>query len=182
MGNIIEAFKAFWLVLTGKAAPLAAAGPDQRQSDKSVSTEQKKPAPTPPAKETAPKELFENGAVYALALLQREGRLVDFLKEDITGYDDAQVGAAVRQIHAGCRKVIEENFQLRPVVDAPEGQPFTVPASFDPAEFRLAGDVPATSPLKGTLQHKGWMAAKVSLPSRTGKINPKIVLPAEVSF
>jgi len=28
-----------------------------------------------------------------------EGRLVDFLREDIQPYDDAQIGAAVRAIH-----------------------------------------------------------------------------------
>src|SRR5262245_3785422 len=34
-----------------------------------------------------------------LALLQREGRLLDFLLEDIQGYGNDQIGAAVRDIH-----------------------------------------------------------------------------------
>src|SRR5207253_6846543 len=38
-----------------------------------------------------------NGAaVQLLAILQREGRLLDFLQEDVDGYADAQIGAAVR--------------------------------------------------------------------------------------
>src|SRR5262245_48893552 len=39
-----------------------------------------------------------------LAVLQRDGRLIDFLEEDIDAYPDAQIGAAVRDIHRGCRK------------------------------------------------------------------------------
>ncbi len=177
MGNFIAAIKAFWAVLTG-------AVPAQASVDAEDAVREKKAAAPEKEKEKADvsRNQFEDGAVFALALLQREGRLIDFLKEEIAGYDDAQVGAAVRQIHAGCRKVVDEHFSVQPVVDASEGQPFTVPASFDPSEFRLSGSVPATSSLKGTLQHKGWKAAKVVLPSRSGKINPKIILPAEVGF
>ncbi|MGD1082228.1 MAG: DUF2760 domain-containing protein [Candidatus Sulfotelmatobacter sp.] len=38
-------------------------------------------------------------AVQMLALLQRDGRLVDFLEEDVSSYPDGQLGAAVRSIH-----------------------------------------------------------------------------------
>ena len=38
-------------------------------------------------------------AIALLETLQREARLVDFIKEPIDVYADAQVGAAVREIH-----------------------------------------------------------------------------------
>src|SRR5271165_2556408 len=44
-------------------------------------------------------------AVQMLGLLQRDGRLIDFLAEDVAAYPDAQLGAAVRSIHTSCRQV-----------------------------------------------------------------------------
>ena len=38
--------------------------------------------------------------VHFLAMLQEKGRLVDFLMDDINAYNDAQVGAAARVVHA----------------------------------------------------------------------------------
>src|SRR5262245_21293587 len=53
--------------------------------------------PPPPKPSGAPLRL--------LAILQRDGRLIDFLLEDIQGVtDDAQVGAAVRDIHKKCQE------------------------------------------------------------------------------
>src|SRR5579875_2269671 len=49
-------------------------------------------APPAPARTPPP----ETAALALLAALQEEGRLVDFLTEDIAPYSDAQVGAAVR--------------------------------------------------------------------------------------
>ena len=44
-------------------------------------------------RETNATQAFEAGAVHLLFLLQKEGRLIDFLQESIEGYDDAQVGS-----------------------------------------------------------------------------------------
>jgi hypothetical protein len=41
-----------------------------------------------------------------LGILQREGRLIDFLEEDVASFTDAQIGAAVRDIHKGCKKAL----------------------------------------------------------------------------
>src|SRR5262249_525678 len=46
-------------------------------------------------------------AVQMLALLQRDGRLIDFINEDIAPYQDAQIGAAARDVHESCRKAID---------------------------------------------------------------------------
>src|SRR5689334_12156097 len=64
------------------------------------------PAPPPSALPPAPP--VPDGAVELLALLQREGRFVDFLEEAIDGYADAQIGAAARDIHRGCRRILED--------------------------------------------------------------------------
>src|SRR5437867_4767902 len=47
--------------------------------------------PSPPAKA----EPDDGAALRLLATLQQEGRLVDFLEEDIGPYSDEQIGAAV---------------------------------------------------------------------------------------
>src|SRR5215469_8453644 len=55
----------------------------------------------------APTTESVDGAVQMLYLLQRDGRLVDFLEEDVSSYPDGQLGAAVRSIHTSCRQVLE---------------------------------------------------------------------------
>src|SRR5947209_3736853 len=53
--------------------------------------------PPPPIDVPPPKP--SGAPLRLLALLQREGRLLDFLLEDIQSYPDAHIGAAVRDIH-----------------------------------------------------------------------------------
>src|SRR5205814_4905446 len=99
-----------------------------------------------------------------LAVLQRDGRLVDFLQEDIDPYSDAQIGAAVRDIHRGCRKSLHDYLTIEPIIDAAEEQGVTVPADFDPAAIRLVGNVNGSPPFQGTLKHHGWRVRSVHLP------------------
>jgi hypothetical protein len=119
-----------------------------------------------------------DGAVALLALLQRDGRLIDFLLEDVDGYSDEQVGAAVRDVHRGCRKAILEHVEMAPVVPETEGARVTVAKGFDPGEIRLTGAVAGEPPFAGTLRHPGWKVAKVDLP----KSADGIVAPAEVEL
>ena len=65
-------------------------------------------------------------AVQMLALLQRDGRLIDFLAENISSYPDVQLGAAVRTIHDTCRQVLDQYVKLEPILDSEEDQPVTV--------------------------------------------------------
>ena len=132
---------------------------------------------TTPAAPAAPSPV---PALRLLALLQQEGRLIDFLKEDIDGYSDAQVGAAVRSIHAGCRKALSDRVDLQRIFSAEDGSEVVVEAGFDPATIRLTGNVTGNPPFRGTLQHAGWRAAKVSLPQSPGEIDATIIAPAEV--
>jgi flagellar basal body-associated protein FliL len=138
---------------------------------------------TPAARATTPAAPSPPSPVPALrllALLQQEGRLVDFLKEDIDGYSDAQVGAAVRSIHAGCRKALSDRIELQRIFSAEDGSEVTVEAGFDPATIRLTGNVTGKPPFRGTLQHAGWRAANVALPQSPGDTDATIIAPAEV--
>jgi len=98
-----------------------------------------------------------------LSLLQREGRLLDFLLEDIQGYGNEQVGAAVRDIHKNCQKAIKDHVVLEPVMKDSEGATVQVAPGFDPSAVRLTGNVTGQPPFRGTLQHHGWRVKELKL-------------------
>jgi len=123
-----------------------------------------------------------DGALALLALLQREGRLVDFLRESVDDYSDADIGAAARDIHRGCRKVIEEHFVMEAVMPGQEEARVVVPAGFDPGEVRLVGKVSGKPPFAGTLRHHGWRVVEVKLPTLTDGVDRRVVAPAEVEI
>ena len=134
--------------------------------------------PAPPAE---PKKPTQSEAITLLATLQREARLVDFLQEDLSGYADEQVGAAVRAIQRDSAKVLDRFFALQPVVADEEGAKVNVPAGFDAARYRLTGKVIGEPPFNGTLQHHGWEATKCELPQFMGSDSAaKTIAPAEV--
>lgn len=119
-------------------------------------------------------------AIQVLGLLQKEGRLLDFLQEDIASYGDAEIGAAVRDIHDGCRRFLKERVKLEPVLQAAEGSPFTVPANFDASAISLMGNVSGKPPYKGTVRHRGWRVAEINLPTVPEKADAHVAAPAEV--
>ena len=127
------------------------------------------PTPGQPSKHTpAPKPGVGSEAIALLAVLQREARLVDFLQESLAGYTDAQIGAAVRDIHRDCGAVLKRLFDLRPAVDLEEGAEVEVSAGFDPTRWRLTGNVSGEPPFRGRLVHPGWEATRCDLPIWTG--------------
>jgi hypothetical protein len=135
-----------------------------------------KPAPeVPSAPDLTP-------ALQLLALLQREGRLVDFLEQDIAGFSDAEVGAAVRVVHEGCRKALHDHTRIEPIRGEDEGQKVALEAGFSPAEVKLTGNVQGKPPYRGTLQHRGWRAVDLHLPTPTKGHDPSILAPAEVEL
>jgi hypothetical protein len=121
-------------------------------------------------------------AVQMLGLLQRDGRLVDFLEEDVSPYPDAQLGAAVRSIHTSCRQVLERYIKLEPIIASEEDQPVTVPVGFDPAAIKLVGNVAGEPPIRGLLRHRGWRVKEVTLPSLPLGSGRAILAPAEVEI
>ncbi len=115
-------------------------------------------------------------------MLQREGRLIDFLQEDIDAYDDAQIGAAVREVHRGCRSALKDVLGLEPVIQADEGAVVEVDEDFDPARIKLVGRVHGKPPFRGVLRHSGWRFSKINLPAWTGGGKPDVLAPAEVEI
>ena len=121
-------------------------------------------------------------AVQMLALLQRDGRLIDFLAENISAYPDTQLGAAVRTIHDTCRQVLDHYVKLEPILDSEEDQPVSVPAGLDPAAIKLIGNVAGQLPFRGVLRHKGWRVKEVNLPPLPLGAGRMVVAPAEVEL
>lgn len=134
-----------------------------------------KPAELPPAQTHA-------AGLAVLALLQREGRLVDFLQEDVAGFSDAEIGAAARVVHAGSRNVLRQYLTLEPALAEAEGATVTVAAGFDPQRIRLTGNVSGQPPYRGAVKHHGWVATDVRLPSVSPALDPRVIAPAEVEL
>jgi len=141
------------------------------------------PAALPAGPPETPAADSTDRAVQILALLQRDGRLIDFFNEDITPYQDAQVGAAVREMHANCRKSLEQYVRLEPIIEEEEDGPVTVEQGFDPASVKLVGNVTGRPPLRGMLRHRGWRVAEIKLPSLPPQgAGRAVVAPAEVEI
>lgn len=120
--------------------------------------------------------------LFLLSLLQREGRLIDFLQEDIAAASDAQIGAAARVVHEGCRSVLRQYLALEPVVREPEGTTITVPEGFDARRIRLVGNVAGAPPFSGSLKHHGWVTRDVRLPNVPEALDAHVIAPAEVEL
>lgn len=140
------------------------------------------PAPAPARPQPQPQPSSPASGLSVLAALQREGRLLDFLQQDLTGHPDEDVGAAARVVHAGCRQWLRQVLDLGPAVAEAEGTRMTVPAGFDAQRIRLTGRVAGTPPFQGTVKHGGWVATAVRLPSVSEQLDPKVLAPAEVEL
>jgi hypothetical protein len=138
--------------------------------------------PAAPAAKPAPTVEPPDRAIQMLALLQRDGRLVDFLSEDVAPYSDEQIGAAVRAVHEGCRQVLDRYLTLEPILDSEEGKPATVQSGFDPAAIKLIGNVGPAPPFRGLLRHRGWRATRAELPPLPEGDGRTVVAPAEVEI
>jgi hypothetical protein len=142
------------------------------------------PAPVPAARQEVrmePARPVGGEALHLLSLLQRDGRLVDFVSEELAGFSDAEIGAAARTVHEGCRKVLSSYVTLEPVLAEGEGASVTVPAGFDAAAIRVTGNVVGEPPFRGTVRHHGWRAKDVRIPPPPPG-DARVVAPAEVEL
>ncbi len=155
---------------TKKAKPAEEPKPEAKPQEKAE----------PKKKEVVLREAGPDAALQLLALLQREGRFVDFLEEDVASFSDAQIGAAARVVHDGCRKAIREHLPLEAVRSEDEGSKIKLEKGFDAARVRLTGNVTGDAPFTGTLAHRGWKVKEVKLPKMTEGHDATIVAPAEV--
>jgi hypothetical protein len=200
MSRIGLAFSSFFRLLFGKklspavadflpaeVARLPAARPEPAAEPKPEPRPEPRPAkaepkPEPPAKKVDPSAAQRDGALALLALLERDGRLIDFLREPLDGFADADIGAAARDVHRGCKKVLDQYFTLEPVLPGADDAKVTVPRGFDPAEIRVIGEAKGEPPFTGALRHHGWRAAKAQLPTLADGVDRTIVAPAEVEL
>lgn len=112
-----------------------------------------------------------------LALLQREGRFVDFLEQPVDGFSDADVGAAARVVHAGCKKALAGRITVTPILAEDEGA--RVMLSGTEENVTLAG---AARAREGTFTvvHRGWRLAHDELPTLTAGHDGAVLQAAEV--
>lgn len=140
--------------------------------------------PPPPAPKPARVEPTQTGeALILLSLLQEKGRFLDYVMEDITAFNDAQVAAASRVVHQGCSAVIRECLALAPTHEGKEGDRVTLDRSSDPNRYRLLGKVQQEPPYTGVVVHRGWKTTKLALPRFTRPVDPtgpNIITPMEV--
>jgi hypothetical protein len=162
------------LVLIGLLLPAR-----QKPSPSETQAEPARAASPAPAAARADAEI-----VSFLAMLQEKGRLVDFLMDNINPYDDAQVGAAARVVHAGCKRVLQEHFSIHPLRAEDEGSTVQVSAGYAADEYRLVGKIAGQAPFSGVLVHRGWKTDMVRLPqllpSALGHL--PTIAPAEVEL
>jgi hypothetical protein len=167
LSRISSAFSSFFGILFGDGLPEEVA--------EEFGYAKKVEAPPPP-----PEVRTSDGALQMLSILQRDARLVDFLMEDISGYEDEQVGAAVRSLHEQSRTALQRYVTLSPVIDAVEGTRTQV-GKRDASSVKLIGNVPATGKASGgILRHKGWRVDKVDLPKITSSSDVNVLAPAEI--
>lgn len=161
------------------ATPTPAAAPVAKPEPKpEVKPEPKPAAPAP----SVVKESTPEAALQLLGLLQRNARFIDFVEEDIKNYSDADIGAAARIVHEGCRATLRDHFTIRPVRSEAEGARITLAPGFDAAAVRLTGNVVGEAPFTGSLTHRGWRVEDVKLPQLVKTHDARIVAPAEVEL
>lgn len=152
--------------------------PAARREDEAPTKRKAKPKAAAPVLKAAGPE----AALQLLGLLQREGRFVDFLEEDVSGFSDAEIGAAARVVHDGCKKALDEHFTIEPVHEKDEGASVKLEAGFDAHAIRLTGNVVGEPPYRGAISHRGWKVSDVRLPTMSEKHDPTIIAPAEVEL
>jgi len=142
------------------------------------------PAAPKPVVPEAPKlrEAQTDAALQLLGLLQREGRLIDFLSEDISSYSDADIGAAARVVHDQCKKALDSHLSIERIRSEAEGSRVSVPKGFSAQEIRLVGNVLGEAPFSGSLSHAGWRVKKIELPKLADGHDVNVLAPAEVEL
>lgn len=121
-------------------------------------------------------------ALQLLTILQREGRFVDFLQEDLAGASDGDIGAAARVVHEGCKRGLADYVDVKAIRPEEEGDDVELEEGFDAARTKVTGNVVGDPPFKGKLAHHGWSVKTIRLPELAEGHDPSIVAPAEVEL
>ena len=140
------------------------------------------PILNPPPPEPSKPVRLSSEPIRLLALLQREGRLVDFLLEDISGASDEDIGRSLRDLHAKSRKVLQDHVTLERILPGEEESTVEVPKGFDPSAIQLTGNVTGQPPFKGVLKHHGWRVKAYKLPALPEGQDDLVIAPAQVEL
>lgn len=151
------------------------------------------PAPSAPSAPSAPtKEVpapapvvaaqpsATTGALQLLSLLQREGRFIDFIQQDVAGFGDQDIGAAARLVHEGCRRALRAHASVVSVRSEAEGS--SVVLQSGSPDVKLVGNVAGSAPYRGVLRHRGWRVEQLTLPTLLGAHDPQLVAAAELEL
>ncbi|MEO8268114.1 MAG: DUF2760 domain-containing protein [Aureliella sp.] len=169
------AFRAFFAALLNRAS---AERLKRALSDATV--EKKLPTPDVPATKTPvkPTQPIRSEALTLLSTLQRESRLLDLVHESLDEFDDAQIGAAAREVLRDCNKSLTRMFAIEPLAISPEGEIIPLAGETSPARLRRVGKSQGNS---GTVAHRGWQATRCELPSWSGQASDVLIIaPVEV--
>jgi hypothetical protein len=139
-------------------------------------------APKPAAPKVLPPEKAHASGLFVLSVFQQDGRLIDFLQQEVTAFSDEEVGAAARVVHGGCRKALQRLASVQPALKDEEGATVTVPSGFDANRIRLTGNVAGQPPFKGTLKHHGWVASDLKFPVLAENLDYRVLAPAGVEL
>jgi hypothetical protein len=190
--HLLTALRAFFRILFSRSTAIdvgrvldgESPAPVTAPAAEPVTLSKPKPAPKPVA--------TRSEALTLLAALQREGRLVDFLREDLAGATDAQIGAVARDLQRDCRAAVERFFALAPLSEQAEGSRVELPAGYDAAQYHVLGGAKAATSCEqesdglnaavcGIVLHPGWRATKCDVPTYTGPESGHLVIaPCEV--
>lgn len=118
------------------------------------------------ARSVTPEQGNDRAVIDFLARLQEKGRLIDFIMDDITAYDNESVGAAARIVHQGCHEVLKECFTIEAVFDGEEMETVQLGDHYDSHKYRLIGKVPDSAPYEGQVLHRGWKTSRINLPRK----------------
>jgi hypothetical protein len=135
-----------------------------------------------PEPSTVPPERLHASALFLLGALQREGRLIDFLQQELADFSDEEVGAAARVVHAGSRQTVQQYFAFGPILKEAEGATVSVAQGFDAQRIRLTGNVTGEPPFRGQLKHHGWITTEIRMPQLQDSLDPRVIAPAEVEL
>ena len=147
------------------------------------------PEPTPPAPvaiepapPASPPSPTSEPALQLLALFQREGRFIDFVEQDIGAFSDAEIGAVARVVHDGCHRALHGHAKVTPIRAEDEGASVTIAEGYSPAEIKLSGNVTGSAPYRGKVQHRGWRASDLVLPTPVTGHDASVLAPAEIEL
>ena len=131
-------------------------------------------APTKPPTLPKSKSSTRSEALTLLSALQREARLMDLICEPLDQYNDAQIGAAARDVLRDSKKTLDRLFGIQHLSQSEEGTSIEIPSQPSPVRWRIIGK----ESHRGTISHLGWQATKIEMPQWTGNAEDALVISA----